>query len=125
MNDDMGNVLKTSNGKPPKPCSSYASGYCEDSGELCDMCYGDFINSMRTATDEESQYVTNYIEQTSNSKGINFWEDNTVHDIRKKPNDLPKIDIDSEDDKLLYVEDDSYDNGYRCEIGYYLRRKRG
>lgn len=45
-----------------------------------------------------------------------MWEENVIHDLRKHPYELPKLD---EEDKLLYVEDDSYDDGYRCEIGYF------
>lgn len=119
MDNDRDNLLKTSDGKPPEPCSSYASGYCEDSVEICDMCYGDFISLMRSATNEESKTVTNYIDSISNSTGMNIWENDIVHDLRRKPYDLPKIDIDNDDDKILYVEDDSYNNGYRCEIGYF------
>lgn len=32
-------LIKTSDGKPPRPCDEYKDGYCMSSGDLCDACY--------------------------------------------------------------------------------------
>ena len=74
---------------------------------------------MRSATKQEQESVRKYVDSISKPTGYNFWEDNTIHDLRKNPYDLPQINIEEDDDKLLFVEDDSCDSGYGYEIGYY------
>jgi len=95
--------------------------YCDDCGAWVKWLGKDelraFIHSMRSATKEENNSVETYLDSISTSTGINIWEDNVIHDLRKHPYELPKVT--EEDDKLLFIEDDSYDDGYRCEIGYF------
>lgn len=97
--------------------------YCDDCGAWVKWLGKDelraFEHSMRSATKQEQESVRKYVDSISKPTGYNFWEDNTIHDLRKNPYDLPQINIEEDDDKLLFVEDDSCESGYGYEIGYY------